>query len=831
MFYSYAAMDSDDDAPRPPPVPPLLTWYDAAPLVRNSGFNSSVAKDSPFARLPLAGKTGAWCDPPCPVRDAVWKAGERGAGMYLEFSTNASLLWLNASLLDVPHEDATCGTICGSGLDLYAMDTASKQWRWVAVTQNSGYAGGFNYSSLLVTRAMFNRGTMGYKQDAPSLEVAAAPRIQSKAPTSYRFYLPIYNNVAHASIGVPPGSTFSGAAVAPPHTALPPIVFYGTSIVEGHVASRPGNIFTNVLSRMLGRDVINLGFGGNGEMELSVGRLVSEIKQAALIVIDCNWNMGATQVARNAPLLVAQLRRLWSATKPIVLAEGTSGGYYWLCPACSANQRAKRAALAGAFAKLTKADKNVYYVQGDALIGASGSVDLPVAMGTHPDDLGHYRIASYYSRFLPPILTKEVFAPVGQQLPRSPRTLPATTTSAAESAETVTEFEMASEEQPLGYATGCKTQKIAWTDARTLGVGGRADWSGLPRENWWDRFPLAAKANVTSEHKSIWALSKCTTTEYVGFNIEGGTGATRLFVSYDIDSPTNINPSGGKLSIMPPLGRNGVDLYGQSKATEAWVWGGNIAGSGDDNNICGPLHKGNDTIDSTLASKFILYLPLWRACDNLTIGIPQTEYDAGVRIVKETHAIDATKKPIVWYGTSILHGAASTRAGAGFANRISRALNRTVYNFGFSGNGHMDIGVALWLAKLDAAVFIIDCNWNMHATEIAEKTLPIVQLLRAAAPTTPIVLVEGTPDGDSWFTSTASTAELEKNAALKSGYDAAVKAGVTMLHYVKGTTLFNATGTVVNPTVGGCHPNDLGTHDVAQAWISILPSILSREIN
>ena len=48
-------------------------------------------------------------------------------------------------------------------------------------------------------------------------------------------------------------------------------------------------IFTNVLSRMLARDVINLGFGGNGEMEASIGRLIIEMKQVALVVIDCNW--------------------------------------------------------------------------------------------------------------------------------------------------------------------------------------------------------------------------------------------------------------------------------------------------------------------------------------------------------------------------------------------------------------------------------------------------------------------------------------------------------------------------------------------------------------
>jgi hypothetical protein len=31
----------------------------------------------------------------------------------------------------------------------------------------------------------------------------------------------------------------------------------------------------------------------------------------------------------------------------------------------------------------------------------------------------------------------------------------------------------------------------------------------------------------------------------------------------------------------------------------------------------------------------------------------------------------------------------------------------------------MDIGIAKWLAKIDAAVFIIDCSWNMPVAEIA----------------------------------------------------------------------------------------------------------------
>ena len=41
------------------------------------------------------------------------------------------------------------------------------------------------------------------------------------------------------------------------------------------------------------------------------------------------------------------------------------------------------------------------------------------------------------------------------------------------------------------------------------------------------------------------------------------------------------NPSGGKLPIMPAVGRNGVDLYAQTAASGAWVWAGNIGGVTD----------------------------------------------------------------------------------------------------------------------------------------------------------------------------------------------------------------------------------------------------------
>ena len=79
----------------------------------------------------------------------------------------------------------------------------------------------------------------------------------------------------------------------------------------------------------------------------------------------------------------------------------------------------------------------------------------------------------------------------------------------------------------------CVCRPINWTVARSeLHIGGRAAWPGHTRENFYDRFPYDAQANVTSEHKGIWGLSKCSAGEFVGFRIAGNV--TSLWVNYSV---------------------------------------------------------------------------------------------------------------------------------------------------------------------------------------------------------------------------------------------------------------------------------------------------------
>eukprot|EP00035_Acanthoeca_spectabilis_P007412 m.136418 g.136418 ORF g.136418 m.136418 type:complete len:830 (-) comp13943_c0_seq1:293-2782(-) len=804
--------------------PASIKWVNAAPFVSNTGFNTSVPRP-PYGRLPTAAQTGSLCPTPCPVRADVWAEGLNGAGLFLAFQSNSPTIWLNASLIDSAGEDVDCSATCGSGLDMYAWDPATRAWRWISTTTAS-FGGGWALSGPQITRSMTPTGAF------------------VKGMVRYRIHLPIYNGLTSAQIGVAPASVLTPMSLPP--TAPPPILFYGTSIVNGHVASRPGMIFTAQLARKLNRSVVNLGFGGNGKMEPAIGAVIASMKELALVVVDCNYNMAGSDIEAAAIALVKQLRAEWSPTKPVVLAEGPDNGAKWIVPTMEATQQARRAALSAAYTSLTQAGvPNLHYVLGEDLIGVSGAADIPTAMGTHPTDLGHAMIAEFYEKELPPILDGTAVPRPIPVRPVASSVAPPTTLMSAEGAADGNIDSTININRGItapgdtgdtggtgGVRDGASTgdacgqpDAIAWTVARTsLTVGGRAPWDNLPRENFYDRFPLASKGNVTSEgaREGIWGLSKCSTGMFIEFAVQGNV--SMLYVNYSVFDSYGHNPSGGNLSIMPPLGRRGVDLYGQSALTGEWVWAGNYASSPSDHSAyCGGLSTAG-ALDTAAATRFMLYLPLWRACsDDLSIGITSADYTKGGRIVPSSGAIDASKPPVVWYGTSIVHGAAVTRAGESFTNRVSRALNRTIYNFGFSGSGHMDLGIGLWLAKIPAAAYIIDCNWNMGAAEIAEKTGPIVRQLRAARPSTPIVLAEGTPAGSLWFGGDQSQAA--NNAALRKAFGELTPT-VPNLHYVHSASLYAASGSEVSPTVGGTHPSDLGAHDVAAFYASFLPGIL-----
>jgi lysophospholipase L1-like esterase len=258
---------------------------------------------------------------------------------------------------------------------------------------------------------------------------------------------------------------------------------------------------------------------------------------------------------------------------------------------------------------------------------------------------------------------------------------------------------------------------------------------------------------------------------------------------------------------MPATGVSGIDLYSKNDRGE-WRWLTVGQPKEQSNNIELIAGLPGD------AREFLLYLPLYNGVSELKIGVPAGES------IEAAPGYPATKsKPLVFYGTSITHGACASRPGMCHPAILGRWYHRPVINLGFSGNGMMEPEVGQFLTEIDAAAYIIDCLPNMTAEQVAERTRPLVEQLRAARPETPIVLVEDRDYSNGWLIEGPRSRNRSSQSALKRAYDELVASGVERLYYIEGPELL---GDDSEGTVDNSHPNDLGFMRQAEGMDKVL---------
>jgi hypothetical protein len=275
-----------------------------------------------------------------------------------------------------------------SAFDTYTWDTRAKAWR--------------HYPNALLHYAESGAATVHQ------------PPVLAGEQTTYLIYLPLRNAPASMNITLLGRGTISASGGSAPTLANPPVLWYGTSIQQGGVASRAGNTYDAIISRALSREVINLGFANNGVEEISVGKLLCDIKEAAAIVIDCLPNMNTAQVTNRTAPLVKYLRANGHKLTPIVLAEGTPTPGDWLNSSVNRHWgNGKNSALAAEYDKLIAGGEDpklLHYVSANQLFsktltpGPEGRDTNPTVCGIHSSDLGQYEIAEFYTGFLPTVM-------------------------------------------------------------------------------------------------------------------------------------------------------------------------------------------------------------------------------------------------------------------------------------------------------------------------------------------------------------------------------------------------------------------------------------------
>lgn len=332
-------------------------YYDASEFpVYGQAFKASA--QHPFRRLPesLSGV----------VREPVWNLGCCSAGIYVRFRTAAPEIhakWTNNGN-HMPHM-TDCGT---GGLDLYAF--LEGRWTFVGSGFNWG-APGPDHSATLVAN-------------------------MDPVMREYMLYLSLYDEVKTLEIGVPEGCTIEGPVLHSPVNEHP-IVMYGTSILQGGCASRPGMAFTNILARRFDRTVINLGFSGNALLDYEIAELMASVESPAAIVLDYVPNASVKDIEDKGERFFRILRNAHPDV-PVIFVEDPVFAHSVVDKEIAEEVRSKNIAQKALFKRLKKAgEKRIFYVSARGMTGKDGEAFVD---GIHFTDLGMVRYADHMAKAL-----------------------------------------------------------------------------------------------------------------------------------------------------------------------------------------------------------------------------------------------------------------------------------------------------------------------------------------------------------------------------------------------------------------------------------------------
>ncbi|MCL1933311.1 MAG: SGNH/GDSL hydrolase family protein [Candidatus Azobacteroides sp.] len=310
----------------------------------------SDATETRYERLPAGLKDLS--------RPLVWSLEKNTAGLAIRFCTDSrqiSVRWETLNDFTMNHMAPT-GI---KGLDLYCLE--NDEWTYVNTA----------------------------RPVAKKSEATVISNMEKKE-RELMLYLPLYDGIVSIEIGID-----SSAFIGQPKIDLPrrtnPVVAYGTSILQGGCASRPGMAYTNILSRKLNREVINLGFSGNGQLDYEIAELMAEC-DASLYILDFMPNVNVEQINEKTEKFYRILRDKRPDT-PIVFIEEPIFPPAKYDLDMQSKVRELNEVLHTVFDGLkAKKENNIRLISSAGMIGTDGEATVD---GIHFTDLGFLRYAEY----------------------------------------------------------------------------------------------------------------------------------------------------------------------------------------------------------------------------------------------------------------------------------------------------------------------------------------------------------------------------------------------------------------------------------------------------
>ncbi len=353
-------------------------------------------------------------------------------------------------------------------------------------------------------------------------------------------------------------------------------------------------------------------------------------------------------------------------------------------------------------------------------------------------------------------------------------------------------------------------------DSRIAGDTTMASADGMV---WIDAagFPLASK--VCPDTESPYGRIPAALAEKVPPNVRAmGRNSTGHYYLLETDSSKfgvrwECEQKSEKDPYIPEQGLYGVDIYLKGDAGWRFVKNGRLGGVTD------PKTGQAAAWDETRADlagqgmrQVIVYLPIRANIKWVRLGVSE---GATLRPAKPASGIT---RPVVHYGTSLVHGGCASRPGLIFPTIAARRLEVPYVNLGFSGSALLELPLADTMACADASLFVVDPVWNCSVQVIEERAEPFVRRLHELRPDTPILLCEGPQ---------ASGCRLDANDAMARVYKKlkADRELADKLHYLPCDGMLPDDGEATHDYI---HPNDYGSMQMGRVFYEAIAKILKR---
>lgn len=210
---------------------------------------------------------------------------------------------------------------------------------------------------------------------------------------------------------------------------------------------------------------------------------------------------------------------------------------------------------------------------------------------------------------------------------------------------------------------------------------------------------------------------------------------------------------------------------------------------------------------------FQLYLPLQCGVKALKIGIPEKAEILAV----EPHKV-AAGRPIVFYGSSIVHAGCCSRPGLEHTNRIGRLLDAETVNMGFCGSCMGDLAAADAIAEIDPTALVMEYDDNATTPEFLEETHPaFFRHMRELKPNLPILIM--TSPCPLW-------GERSRKRIVRTWLEAMDK-GDRHVDFIDTRALFDPVEDMNDCFMDGGHQNDIGGDLMAKAIAGRLRRMLA----